>query len=134
MAKLAPATSATVMAIETDFVVVEPTRGMARTVGSMSGVQSCWNITGLVARYPNRSRRILLRASVTASRPITTQRYIEMVETGASRHEAAEHFGVSVSSVVKWMQRWQACRSAAPKRRGGVAFRPWNSRRNALWR
>src|SRR6202022_1350393 len=88
----APATSATVMAIETDFVVVEPTRGMARTVGSIA------------------------------------------VFKAAGTYEAAEHFGVSVSSVVKWMQRWQACRSAAPKRRGGVAFRPWNSRRNALWR
>jgi transposase len=42
-----------------------------------------------------------------------------MVEAGASRHEAAEHFGISVSSVVKWMQRWKEARSAAPKPRGG---------------
>src|SRR5947209_14451724 len=28
-------------------------------------------------------------------------------------------FGVSVSSVVKWMQRWNESRSAAPKPRGG---------------
>jgi transposase len=47
------------------------------------------------------------------------ERAIEMVEAGASRHEAAEHFGVSVSSVVKWMQRWSESRSAAPKPRGG---------------
>ena len=47
------------------------------------------------------------------------QRAIEMVEAGASRHEAAEHFGVAVSSVVKWMQRWNESRSAAPKPRGG---------------
>src|SRR2546423_9411242 len=47
------------------------------------------------------------------------QRVIDMVESGASRHEAAEHFGVSVSSVVKWMQRWNESRSAAPKPRGG---------------
>jgi transposase len=47
------------------------------------------------------------------------ERVIEMVEAGASRHEAAEHFGVSVSSVVKWMQRWSESRSAAPKPRGG---------------
>src|SRR3954451_8307327 len=39
------------------------------------------------------------------------QRVIGMVEAGASRHEAAEHFGVSVSSVVKWMQRWNESRS-----------------------
>jgi len=53
-----------------------------------------------------------------------------MVEAGASRHEAAEHFGVSVSSVVKWMQRWNESRSAAPKpRRGGVS--PLDTRRNA---
>src|SRR2546423_12299397 len=47
------------------------------------------------------------------------ERVIEMVESGASRHEAAEHFGVAVSSVVKWMQRWNESRSAAPKARGG---------------
>jgi transposase len=47
------------------------------------------------------------------------ERVIEMVEAGASRHEAAEHFGVSVSSVVKWMQRWNESRSPAPKPRGG---------------
>jgi transposase len=47
------------------------------------------------------------------------QRVIGLVEVGASRHEAAEHFGVSVSSVFKWMQRWNESRSAAPKPRGG---------------
>ena len=47
------------------------------------------------------------------------ERVIEMVEAGASRHEAAEHFGISVSSVVKWMQRWNESRSAAPMPRGG---------------
>jgi transposase len=47
------------------------------------------------------------------------ERVIEAVETGASRREAAEHFGVSVSSAVKWLQRWHESRSAAPKPRGG---------------
>src|SRR5436190_16197095 len=47
------------------------------------------------------------------------ERVIEMVEAGASRHEAAEHFGLAPSSVVKWMQRWKESRSAAPKPRGG---------------
>jgi transposase len=46
-------------------------------------------------------------------------RVIEAVETGASRREAAEHFGVSVSSAIKWVQRWHESRSAAPKPRGG---------------
>jgi transposase len=47
------------------------------------------------------------------------ERVIEDVEMGASRHEAAERFGVSVSSAVKWLQRWRETRSAAPKPRGG---------------
>ena len=47
------------------------------------------------------------------------ERVIEAVETGASRREAAERFEVSVSSAVKWVQRWRARRSAAPKPRGG---------------
>src|SRR5437868_5676419 len=47
------------------------------------------------------------------------ERVIEAVETGASRREAAERFEVSVSSAVKWLQRWRERRSAAPKPRGG---------------
>jgi transposase len=47
------------------------------------------------------------------------ERVIEAVELGASRREAAERFEVSVSSAVKWLQRWRESGSAAPKRRGG---------------
>ena len=47
------------------------------------------------------------------------ERVIEAVEMGASRYEAAERFDVSVSSAVKWVQRWRESKSAAPKPRGG---------------
>jgi transposase len=47
------------------------------------------------------------------------ERVIEAVEAGASRHEAAEYFEVSVESAVKCLQRWNEERSAAPKPRGG---------------
>jgi transposase len=47
------------------------------------------------------------------------ERVIEAVEMGASRHEAADRYEVSVSSAVKWLQRWQESKSAAPKPRGG---------------
>jgi transposase len=47
------------------------------------------------------------------------ERVIEAVEMGASRHEAADRFDVSVSSAVKWLQRWRESESAAPKPRGG---------------
>ena len=44
------------------------------------------------------------------------ERVIEAVEIeGASRREAAERFGVSVSSGVRWLQRWNESGSAAPK-------------------
>src|ERR1700674_5956694 len=46
-------------------------------------------------------------------------RFSEAGETGASRHEAAERFEVSVSSAIKWVERWRDTRSAAPKPRGG---------------
>jgi transposase len=46
-------------------------------------------------------------------------RVIEAVEMGASRHEAAERFEVSVSSAVKWLQRWRESGSSAPNPRGG---------------
>ena len=48
------------------------------------------------------------------------ERVIEAVEMeGVSRHEAAERFDVSVSSAVRWVQRWNESRSAAPNPRGG---------------
>ena len=50
------------------------------------------------------------------------ERVIEAVELGASRREAAERFEVSVSSAVKWLQRWRESGSAAPKPRGGGVF------------
>jgi transposase len=47
------------------------------------------------------------------------ERVIEAVETGASRREAADRFEVSVSSPVRWLQRWYESHSATPKPRGG---------------
>jgi transposase len=47
------------------------------------------------------------------------KRVIEAVEMGASRHEAADRFEVSVSTVVKWVQRWHESGSAEPKLCGG---------------
>lgn len=47
------------------------------------------------------------------------ERVIEAVESGASRHEAAERFEVSVSSSVRWLQAWREDRRARPKPRGG---------------
>ena len=48
------------------------------------------------------------------------ERVIGAVEhEGASRREAAERFGVSASSGVKWLQRWQETGSAMAKPRGG---------------
>src|ERR1700694_3941615 len=46
------------------------------------------------------------------------ERVIGAVEGGASRRETAERFEVSVSSAVKWLQRWQESKSTAPKPRG----------------
>lgn len=47
------------------------------------------------------------------------ERVIDAVEAGASRREAAEAFGISVASAVKWMQRWRKEGSAKAKPRGG---------------
>jgi len=51
------------------------------------------------------------------------ERVIAAVETGASRHEAAERFEISVASAIKWLQRWRDDKSAAPKPRGGSVSR-----------
>ena len=46
-------------------------------------------------------------------------RVIEEVETGASRREAAERYGLSPSVVVVWMQRFEETGSVAAKPSGG---------------
>ena len=46
-------------------------------------------------------------------------RVIEDVVTGASRREAAEHYGISPSIVVIWAQRFEATGSVAAKPSGG---------------
>jgi transposase len=51
------------------------------------------------------------------------ERVIAAVETGASRHEAAERFEISAASAIKWLQRWGEDKSAAPKPRGGSVSR-----------
>jgi transposase len=47
------------------------------------------------------------------------ERVIETVEAGASRREAAESFEISVSSAIRWAQRWREEGSSEPKPRGG---------------
>lgn len=47
------------------------------------------------------------------------ERVVNVVESGASRREAAEWFDVSPSLAIKWMQRRQATGSIAPKPSGG---------------
>src|SRR5262245_16790194 len=46
-------------------------------------------------------------------------RVIEEVETGASRREAAERYGISPSVVVIWVQRFEGTGSVAAKPGGG---------------
>ena len=48
------------------------------------------------------------------------ERVIAAVERGEmSRHRAAAHFGVAVSSAIRWVQRFRRTGSAAPDRIGG---------------
>src|SRR5215470_15989321 len=46
-------------------------------------------------------------------------RVIEFVEAGASRREAAEHFEVSASSAIRWVQRFREDGTCEPMPRGG---------------
>jgi transposase len=47
------------------------------------------------------------------------ERVIARVESGSSRREAAEHFEISASAAVKWLQRWRDAGSSAAMPRGG---------------
>lgn len=55
------------------------------------------------------------------------ERVVRVVEGGSSRRQAAERFGVSVSFVVKLLQRWQARRSVAPDKLGGGKAAAWSA-------
>jgi transposase len=48
-------------------------------------------------------------------------RVIRFVEEGASRREAAEQFDVSVSSAIRWLQRFRENGTSEPMPRGGGA-------------
>jgi transposase len=48
------------------------------------------------------------------------ERVVRAVESGASRRAAAAKFEVSISFVVKLMQRWQRCGTLQPDRLGGA--------------
>ena len=47
------------------------------------------------------------------------ERVVAFVEAGHSRHEAAAHFGTSVSFAVNLMKRWRETGSVEPRPRGG---------------
>jgi putative transposase len=48
------------------------------------------------------------------------ERVVAAVERdGMSRHEAAAHFGVAVSTAIKWLQRFRRTGSVAPGQMGG---------------
>jgi len=47
------------------------------------------------------------------------ERVVEAVNDGATRSEAAEHFGVGVSSAVRWHQAWRETGTFEAKRCGG---------------
>ena len=48
-------------------------------------------------------------------------RVIEFVEAGGSRRDAAEHFQVSASSAIRWLQRFREDGTSEPMPRGGSA-------------
>jgi len=47
------------------------------------------------------------------------ERAVAAVEAGATRQAAADRFGVSDSSAIRWVQRWRSSGELAAKRRGG---------------
>lgn len=47
------------------------------------------------------------------------ERVVAAVAGGQTRRAAAKHFKVSVSSAIRWVQRWQATGSVAAKPTGG---------------
>lgn len=47
------------------------------------------------------------------------ERVVSAVEDGMSRRQAASHFDIGVSTVIKWVRRFRATGSVAPGQMGG---------------
>lgn len=47
------------------------------------------------------------------------ERVVALIESGVSRRQAAERFGVSASSAIRWHQQYRAEGSFAPSKQGG---------------
>jgi transposase len=76
--------------------------------GSVAGIGESSVIGGLLGDAMTRAYSHDLR-----------QRVIAAVEGGASRREAAERFEISVSSAIRWLERWTATGCAAAEPQGG---------------
>ena len=48
------------------------------------------------------------------------RRVVAAVESGMSRRQAAERFGVGVSSAIRWVAQWRLTGDLSPKPRGGL--------------
>ena len=59
------------------------------------------------------------------------KRVVDALNSGLSCRAVAERFGVSVSAVVKWSQRFRETGSVSPKRMGG--YRPFALSRERDW-
>jgi transposase len=60
-------------------------------------------------------------------------RVVRAVENGASRRATAAKFEVSISFVVKLMQRWRRCGTVQPDRIGGAKRSALAARGCARW-
>ena len=68
-------------------------------------------------------RRVVLLEAVLMTRPYSMdlrQRVVAAVTVGGmSRRRAAGHFGVAISTAIKWLDRVRSTGSAAPAQMGG---------------
>lgn len=59
------------------------------------------------------------------------ERVIARVEGGASRRDAADHFEISASAAIRWVERWRETGSSAAKPTGG-SVSPLEKHKSAL--
>ncbi len=65
---------------------------------------------------------LVLEASMHGQSPLSNdlrQRVIEVIDRGLSCRQAAERFGVSASSAIRWLDRLKKQGDVAAKRQGG---------------
>ena len=103
-------------ALETLGGVIAMSIGLTRAVSERSELKGDSRIANSLIHYSRRGKEA---AGMALSDDLRTRVVEAVIERGLSRNAAAERFGVSVASAVRWVKRFETTGEIYPARTGG---------------